>query len=55
MVRKFGKIFRSKSGQLVRYMYEEGKERVLCAVEEERRRMAADDAMILAADLAGAE
>ena len=55
MVRKYGKIFRSRSGQLVRYMYEEGKERVLCAVELEKKRMLAEDAFKLSAELAGAE
>lgn len=55
MVRKFGRIFRSRSGQLVRYMYEEGKERVLVAVEMEKKRMLAEDAFELTARLAGAE
>lgn len=51
LVRKFGKIFRSKSGRLVRYMYEEGKERVLLAVEHEKRRMLSEDVMTTAAKL----
>ena len=40
---------------MVRYMYEEGKERVLCAVELERKKMLAEDAFELTAKLAGAE
>jgi len=43
MVRKYGRIFRNRSGRLVRYMYEEGKERVLLAVEHEKRKMIAED------------
>jgi len=51
VVRKYGKVFRNRSGMLVRYMYEEGKERVLLAVEHEKRKMAAEDAVRLLVEL----
>ncbi len=51
MVRKFGRIFRNRSGRLVRYMYEEGKERVLLAVQHEKRTMLAEDVSMTVAKL----